>query len=249
MDTSDGSGSRSRWRTIGTVGVLIVLLAGPASAQTLAQCVKASNKRAAATYAQAKSACQAENTANPNKLATAARKAVLRACLSNAKVANTREVAKGQATCKQNNPVVSGSAAKNLLELCRLTKAWLAAEEAGLASSNIDIEWVHSTTDPLLAMFRIAPPSIRADVGFIATSVYNSRMDVIVVEASQVDGEAEYARAMGQLIGSVEVGIASQEFPAALSRLSAFTKANCGLDLEAALKALQDKYLGTNSGN
>lgn len=245
MGTSDGLGSRSKWRAIATIGSLILVIAVPASAQTLAQCVTASDRRAAAAYVQTKTACQVQNTGNPNNLGTAARKAALRICLSKAKAANTRDVASGRATCKQNNPVVSASTAKNTQVFCRLVKVWLAAEEAGLVNPNVDIAWVHSTTDPLLAMFRVAPASIRADVGFIATAVYNSRMDVIVVEASQADGETEYARAMGQLIGGVEAGIASKEFPAALSRVSAFTKANCGLDLEATLKALNDKYLGS----
>ena len=196
MGIRDGLGSRSKWRTIATIGSLILLISVPASAQTLAQCVTASNKRAAAAYVQLKAACQEQNAANANSLGTASLKAALRSCLSKAKAANTRDIASGRATCKQNNPVVSASAARNTQEFCRLVKVWLAAEEASFVNPNVDIAWVHSTTDPLLAMFRVAPASIRTDVGFIATAVYNSRMDVIVVEASQADGEAAYASAM-----------------------------------------------------
>ena len=243
MSAPHDSRFRSTCRTVGGVAILVVLIAVPASAQTLAQCVTASNKRAVGLYTEAKNACQLQYSANIDKLGTTARKATNQSCLRKAKAANTRLVAAGQATCRQNRPVISASAAKNKQEFCRLTKAWLAAEEAGLINPNIDLAWVHSTTDPLLAMYRIAPTSIRDDVGFIARSVYASRIDIIVVEAAQVDGEAEYARAMGQLIGDVESGIASQGFPPAITRLSEFTKANCGVDVEGALKAMQEKYL------
>jgi hypothetical protein len=243
MSAPLGSRSRSTYRTFGGVAFLVVLMAAPASAQTLALCVKATNKKAAALYTEAKNACQLQYSANTDKLGTSARKAANQTCLRKAKATNTRSVAAGQATCKRNNPVISPSAAKNTQTFCLLTKAWLAAEEAGLINPNIDIDWVHSTTDPLLAMYKIAPASIRADVGFIAKSVYSSRIGVIVVEAAQNDSEVEYARSMGQLIGDVELGIASQGFAPAITRLSEFTKVNCGVDLEGALKALQEKYI------
>lgn len=214
-----------------------------ASAQTLSQCVKASNAKAARRYTDATKTCRLQNSANGGKLGSSALKAAYQGCVRTAKAANVRELAAGQATCKQNHPVISASTAKNIQQFCLLVRAWLAAEEAGLISPNIDIAWVHSTTDPLLAMYKIAPAAIRNDVGFIAQSVYSSRIGVIVVEAFQVESEAEYASAMGRLIGDVESGIASQSFLPAINRLSDFTKINCGLDLASELQALQEKYL------
>ncbi len=228
-------------RTIGCVVFAVALVTTPASAQSLGQCITASNAKAARLFADAKNTCRLQSSANAGKLGSSALKAANQSCLRTAKAANVRGLAAGQATCKQNHPVISASAAQNTQVFCRLAKAWLAAEEAGMIGPNLDLAWVHSTTDPLLAMYKIAPASIRKDVGFIAQSVYSSRIGAVVVPL--VDTEAEYAREMGRLIGDVESGIASESFLPAITRLSEFTKANCGLDLESELKALQKKYM------
>ena len=232
---------RSMCRTIGCAVFAVALLITPASAQSLAQCITGSNAETARLYADAKNTCRLQNSANAGKLGRSALKAANQSCLRTAKATNVRGLATGQATCKQNHPVLSASAAQNTLVFCRLVKAWLAAEEAGMISPNIDFAWVHSTTDPLLAMYKIAPDTILKDVGFIAQSVYSSRIGAVIVPLAGTD--ADYAREMGRLIGDVESGIASQSFLPSISRLSEFTKANCGLDLESELKALQEKYM------
>ena len=235
-------------RTITLVLLTIALCAAPAAASNLSLCVSASDKAAAVHYEAAKAACKTENAANARQLPKKALAAATSSCLQKAKTAKTREAASGSAACKRLHPAGSSSG-NNTATFCKLTRAWLAAEEAGLASSNVDLAWVHATTDPLLAMFEVAPPAVRADVAFIATSVYNSRRNAIDVQESQRESEAKYAEAFTRLVGSVEDGIASEGFPARISRLSAFTKANCGIDVEATLKALQEKYLGTGTPN
>ena len=235
-------------RTIPLVVLLIALCATPAAASNLSLCIKASDKAAAVHYEAARVACKTESAANTRQLQKKALAAATSSCLQKAKTAKTRESASGSAACKRLHPAGSSSG-NNTATFCKLTKAWLAAEEAGLASPNFDLAWVHSTTDPLLAMFEVAPAGVRADVAFIATSVYNSRSNVVDVQDAQRESEASYAESFTRLVGSVDEGIASAQFPARISHLSEFTKANCGIDLEAALKALQEKYLGVDTPN
>ncbi len=242
MISDDQKSGLLRTRTVILAVLTLALFATPAAASNLSLCIKASDKAAAARYEAAKAVCKTETATNARQLSKGALAAANKSCLQKAQTAKTRESASGSAACKRLHPVGSSSG-NNTATFCKLTKAWLAAEEAGLASPNFDLAWVHSTTDPLQAMFEIAPAAVRADVAFIATSVYNSRRNVVDVQDAQRESEAKYAEAFTRLVGSVDVGIASAEFPARIRRLSEFTKANCGIDLETTLKALQEKYL------
>lgn len=248
MPSHDEKSGLLRTRTVTLVLVTLAVFATPAAASNLSLCIKASDKAAATRYAAARAACNAETAANARQLPKRALAAANKSCLQKAQTAKSRESASGSTACKRLHPAGSSSA-NNTATFCKLTKAWLAAEEAGLASPNFDLAWVHATTDPLLAMFEIAPASVRADVAFIATSVYNSRSNAVDVQDAQRESEAKYAEAFTRLVGSVDEGIASAGFPDRIRRLSEFTKANCGIDLEATLKALQEKYLGADTPN
>lgn len=147
---------------------------------------------------------------------------------------------------KPNEPYeISLSPKPTTGSFCTHAKAWLAIEKSEWARDGWDIAWVNNTTRPIFDMWKTGPANLTADLEFVFKRTYYSRRGAVLSIAAASEKASVvfpdwFPEEFQALEKEVEGGIASARFAESMSRVTTYTKATCGVDVEGELRALAE---------